>query len=103
MKKQWADASHVGKITISVLNKLSAEFHKEIVKEEKNFEILLKLAGAMGYQSQIYGALQKNHEISERLDAVEKTMSTATAESLAMGQSPIIIAEADLRVKAEFQ
>ena len=103
MRKTWADASHVGKITISVLNFLSAEFHKEMRKDEKNYEILLKLAGSIGYQSQIYGALQKNHDISQRLDAVEKTMSTATTETLAMGMSPVRIADDDLRVNAEFK
>jgi len=103
MKKQWADASHVGKITISVLDNLSKLFHMELKKEDSDFTVLLKLGGAIGYQAQIYSALQKNHDISQRLDNVEKTMSVANAETLAMGMSPVRIAEDDLRVRADFK
>lgn len=103
MKKGWADPEHVGKITINIIDTLSKEFNIESKKEEKDKELLLKIAGGIGYQSNIYSGLQKNHDFAKRLVAIEDTLSVADAETLAMGQSPVIIAEDDLRVRAEFK
>jgi len=105
MKKQWTDANHVGKIAISILNTLSKEFHIEAKKseEDRDIEKMIKISGSVGYQAQQYSNLQKNHEFAKRLEVVEHTMSTADAETLAMGQSPVIIAELDQRVNSELK
>jgi len=95
--KSWASPYHVGKITISILDKLSAEFHKEFAKEEKNLETLMKLAGSIGYQSQIYNGIQKTHDFAKRVEKIEATLQVADPETLAMGLNPVIIAEQDQR------
>ena len=95
MNKTWAEPEHVGKITISILDTLTEEFHKESAKDEKDYSLLIKLASACGYQAQLYSSLWKNHEFSKRLQILEKAVNSATAEDLALGKNPAVIAEAD--------
>lgn len=99
MKKSWTSPEHVGKITISILNKLAAEFHKETSKadEDKDHDKILKLAGACGYQSQVYSGIQKIHDFAKRVEEIEKTLEKADPEMLAMGVSPVLIEENDQR------
>jgi len=95
MHKSWAEPEHVGKITISILDTLSREFHKEAVKDKPDYSLLVKLSSACGYQSQLYSGLQKHHEFAKRLQRIEKEMQSATAEDLALGKNPVLSAEAD--------
>ena len=95
--KSWSEPEHVGKVTISILNVLSREFHKEAVKDEPDHDLLVKLSSACGYQSQLYSGLQKNHEFAKRLQSIEKTIGTATAEELALGKNPVLSVEADTK------
>lgn len=97
MPKNWASADHVGKITISILNALTGEFHKANKAEEKDHGLLIKLSQACGYQAQLYSGLQKNIEYSRRLEELEKTVQHATPEELALGQNPVIQAEEELK------
>jgi hypothetical protein len=103
MKGTWADPGHVGKITISILDILSKEFHKAAKKEEteKDYDLIIKLSQAAGYQAQLYSGLQKSHEFARRLQSIEATLKTATPEGLAMGMSPVLQAEEEL--KTQFQ
>ena len=105
MRKSWAQPDHVGKIVISVLDKLAREFHKEFEKDanEKDFDKLIRLAQSCGYQSQIYSGLQKNHDMAIRIEKVEAFMQDADPEKLAMGNSPVLIAEEDQRSKFAFR
>ncbi len=93
MRKEWADPSHVGKITIRILDSLSAEFFKEMKKDDKDMDVAIKLSQAAGYQAQLYSGLQKSHEFSRRLQSIEKTLANATPEDLALGQSPALLAD----------
>jgi len=97
--KVWADPDHVGKITVSIMNILSAHFHKEAKKseEDQNFDKLIKLSQACGYQAQLYSGLQKSHEFARRLDRIDKVLQSATPEDLALGQNPVIIEENEIR------
>jgi len=101
MKNGWADPEHVGKITISILDILTKEFHKANKKadDEKDFDLIIKLSQAAGYQAQLYSGLQKSHEFARRLQSIEKVMQTANPETLALGQNPVIIAEEELKSK----
>jgi hypothetical protein len=101
MNKEWTDADHVGKVVVSHLNFLSKEFHKHIQKpdEEKNYDLIIKLSSAAGYQAQLYSGIQKNHEFAKRLQSIERSMSKATPEDLAYKQNPVIIAEEELKSK----
>lgn len=99
MRRSWTSPEHVGKITISILNELSKEFHKEAAKpdEEKDGDKLLKIAGACGYQSQVYSGIQKTFDMARRIEEVEKVLERADPEMLAMGANPVTIAEEDQR------
>ena len=99
MTKVWADPDHVGKITVSIMNTLSAYFHKEAKKseEDQDFDKLIKLSQACGYQAQLYSGLQKSHEFARRLDRIDKVLETATPETLALGLNPVVLADADRR------
>ena len=99
MSKNWAEPEHVGKITISILNVLTKEFHKEAEKESPDHKLLVKLSSACGYQSQLYSGLQKNHEFAKRLQSIEKFTIMATAEEIALGNNPVVIAEAEKESK----
>ena len=99
MKKTWADPEHVGKVTIRILDTLSGQFFKEMKKEDKGMDLAIKLSQAAGYQAQLYSGLQKSHEFSRRLQSIEKTLSNATAEDLALGQNPVLISETDTESK----
>jgi len=90
MNKNWAEPEHVGKITISILNTLTSEFHKESAKDEKDYSLLIKLASACGYQAQLYSSLWKNHEFSKRLQILEKNFQRTDSVYL---DSPVVIAE----------
>ena len=99
--KEWTDPEHVGKVTVSHLNLLSGAFHKEMKKsdEEKNYDLIIKLSQAAGYQAQLYSGLQKNHEFAKRLQSIEKTLSRATPEDLSLGLNPVLQAESELKAQ----
>ena len=101
MTKAWADPDHVGKITVSIMNILSKHFHKEAKKseEDQDFDKLIKLSQACGYQAQLYSGLQKSHEFARRLDRIDKVLETATPETLALGLNPVVIEENEMRSK----
>ncbi len=101
MNKNWAEPEHIGKITISILNTLTSEFHKESAKDEKDYSLLIKLASACGYQAQLYSSLWKNHSLSERLQNLEKDIQSATPEDLALGRNPAVIAEEERKSRLE--
>jgi len=101
MNKTWAEPSHVGKVTISILDIFAREFHKESGKDQIDHNLLIKLGGACGYQAQLYSGLQKNHEFAKRLQRIEKEVQNADAESIAMGQNPVLSAEADTKSKLD--
>ena len=48
MNKTWAEPSHVGKVTISILDILAREFHMESGKDQIDHNLLIKLGGACG-------------------------------------------------------
>ncbi len=99
MKQGWADPDHVGKVTVSILDVLAKAFHRESAKseDERDYEKLIKLSQATGYQAQLYSGLQKSHEFARRLQSIEKTLETATPEDLAFGLNPVLAAEAELK------
>ena len=99
MKKGWARPEHVGKITIAILDKLSAKFFEEVNKEDPDFKLLISLSQAAGYQAQLYGGLQKTHDYAKRIEKIEKFMEHADPELLAMGLNPVVIHDSDQRVK----
>ena len=104
MKRDWADPSHVGKITVSHLNLLSKAFHKQMSKaeEEKDYDLIIKLSQAAGYQAQLYSGLQKSHEFSRRLESIEKQMGQIKMDDI-MLQNPILTAEAEIKSQIEFK
>ena len=77
MVDDWTDPAHVGKISVSIMDKLYEIFEKEAKKEDEeiNLDVLIKLSQATGYQAQVYSGLQKNHEFAKRLQSIEKTLS----------------------------
>jgi hypothetical protein len=77
MAEEWTDPSHVGKISVSIMDILFTEFKKESEKDEDTQDIdkLIKLSQATGYQAQVFSGLQKNHEFAKRLQSVEKLLS----------------------------
>ena len=101
MNKTWVNVSHVGKITISILDALAGEFHKEACKDQIDHGKLVKLASACGYQAQLYSGLQKNHEFAKRLQNIEKELQSATSEDLALGRNPAVIAEEEEKSKLD--
>ncbi len=101
MQKRWNNANHVGKVTISILNVLTREFHKEAVKENPDHSLLVKLGSACGYQSQLFSSLQKNHEFAQRLQNIEEQLGTTSAEDLALGKNPVVSAEADTKSRLD--
>jgi hypothetical protein len=104
MAKGWATAEHVGHVTISILDVLAKEFHKANAKgEDKDHALLIKLSQAVGYQSQLYSGLQKSIEYAKRLEEVEKVVQHASAEDLALGQSPVLQAEDELKKDEAFR
>lgn len=103
MPKGWVPAEHVGKITTSILDILAREFFKESKNKELDHGMLIKLSQACGYQAQLYSGLQKNIEYANRLESVEKTISGATPEDLAMGNNPVLQEEANLKTKEQLR
>ena len=74
---------------------LAEEFHIEASKPtgEKDHSLMVKLSQAVGYQSQLFSALQKSHEFARRLNAVEKSTSMLSPEELAYKFNPTVIAD----------
>jgi hypothetical protein len=95
MVKDWTSPEHVAKIGLSIMHVLAEEFHIEAKKPtgEKDHSLMVKLSQAVGYQSQLFSALQKSHEFARRLNAVEKSTQHITAEELALLHNPVVIAE----------
>jgi len=93
--KQWTSPEHVGKVCVGILDVLSGEFYKENKKkeDEKDFDKLIKLSSACGYQAQIYSGLQKSHEFARRLSSLEKDIQKSIPEDFAYSQNPVIAAE----------
>ena len=84
MVDEWTDPTHVGKISVSIMDVLFAEFEKEAKKEDdtKDFDKLIKLSQATGYQAQVFSGLQKNHEFAKRLQSIERTLTGEKALEL---------------------
>jgi hypothetical protein len=101
MNKTWSDVDHVGKITISILDSLTKEYNLELEQDNPDLTLLVKLASAVGYQAQLYSSLYKNHEISKRIDYLEKQMKGLGAQDMAMLYNPVVIAEDDERNRLE--
>lgn len=93
----WARPDHVGKITVAMLDVLSEEFFVESKKQDRDFEKLIKISQAAGYQAQLYNGLQKNFDFAKRVEEIEEIVRNADPEKLAMGNSPVLVAEEDLR------
>ena len=95
MVKEWASAEHVAKIGLSIIEVLAKEFHVEAAKPspEKDHSLMVKLSQAVGYQCQLYSALQKSHEFARRLKQVEKDTRMLSPEELAYKHNPVVIAE----------
>jgi hypothetical protein len=88
--KTWDSVEHVGKVTISILNLLSKEFHKEAKKEKPDYSLLTKLSSACGYQAQLYSGLQKNHEFAKRLEEIENSMKKEVRDKSILEKYPPI-------------
>ena len=93
--KDWTSAEHVAKIGLSIMHVLAEEFHIEASKPtgEKDHSLMVKLSQAVGYQSQLFSALQKSHEFARRLEAVEKATSMLSPEEIAYKFNPTVMAE----------
>jgi|TARA_R110000744_G_scaffold204995_3_gene323745 isopenicillin N synthase-like dioxygenase len=80
MQESWTDPSHVGKISISIMDTLADEFFKESQKpdDEKDHALMIKLSQAVGYQSQVYSTVQKNHDFARRLKMIEGELLQTT-------------------------
>lgn len=103
MKREWSEPSHVGKVTIRILDILSGEFFKEMKKETRDMDLAIKLSQAAGYQCQLYSGLQKSHEFARRLQSIEKTLANATPEDLALGQNPALLADMEKENKQSWR
>jgi len=86
--KTWDSAEHVGKVTISILNILSKEFHKEAKKDNPDYGLMTKLGSACGYQAQLFSGLQKNHEFAKRLDEIEDSIKKDIREKAVLEKFP---------------
>ena len=97
--KDWTSAEHVAKIGLSIMHVLAEEFHIEASKPtgEKDHSLMVKLSQAVGYQSQLFSALQKSHEFARRLNAVEKATHHISPEDLAYRNNPVVIEEQRLK------
>ena len=95
MVRNWESAEHVAKIGLSIMHVLASEFHIEAGKPigEKDHSLMVKLSQAVGYQSQLFSALQKSHEFARRLQQVEKATRMLSPEELAYKHSPVLLAE----------
>ena len=93
--KDWQSAEHVAKIGLSIMHVLAQEFHIEAAKPsaEKDHSLMVKLSQAVGYQSQLFSALQKSHEFARRLQNVEKATRMLSPEELAYKHNPVVLAE----------
>ena len=93
--RDWASAEHVAKIGLSIMHVLAQEFHIEAAKPtgEKDHSLMVKLSQAVGYQSQLFSALQKSHEFARRLQQVEKATRMLSPEELAFKHNPALLAE----------
>jgi hypothetical protein len=105
MKKDWAEPSHIGKICVRVIEVLSKEFNVEAKKplEERDFDKLIRVGGAIGYQAMNYNSLQKSHETHQRIKNLEKQLIRVDMESIAMQESPVLFEESKLQAQAEFR
>ena len=101
MRKEWSSPEHVGKIVISHLHLLSGEFHKKMKEpdEEKDYDLIIKLSSAAGYQAQLYSGIQKQHEFARRLQRIEKELTTSHDPNSLLSKNPVINAEVDLQVQ----
>ena len=99
MDKEWTDAYHIGKVVVSHLNFLSKEFHKHVQKpdDQKDYDLIIKLSSAAGYQAQLYSGIQKSHEFAKRLQSIERQLSKTTPEDLIYSNNPVIIAEEEIK------
>ncbi len=103
--KIWTDDDHVGKVVVSLLDKLTASFHihNDKPEDEKDYDLIIKLSSAAGYQAQLYSGLKKSHEFARRLQAIEKALRRATPEDFAMAHNPVLLAESEQQVQDEFK
>ncbi len=95
--RDWTAAEKMGKISVSIIEKLAGEFHRQSKAITPNYELMMKLSQATAYQTTVYSSLQKNHEYERRLQYVEKTVKGIDPSDLAMKNSPILSAEDELR------
>ena len=93
--RDWTSAEHVAKIGLSIMEVLAKEFHIEAGKPsaEKDHSLMVKLSQAVGYQSQLFSALQKSHEFARRLGQVEKAARMLSPEELAYKHNPVLLAD----------
>ena len=93
--KDWTSAEHVASIGLSIMHVLATEFHIEAAKPigEKDHSLMVKLSQAIGYQSQLFSALQKSHEFARRLNAVEKSTAMLTPEELDYKFNPVVLSD----------
>jgi hypothetical protein len=105
MKRSWAEPEHIGKICVSVIDVLSREFHIESKKprDEQDYDKLIRIGGAIGYQAMNYNSLQKSHEFAARMKTIEKKLQQFNPEEIAMQHSPVLKEEETLKAQAEFR
>ena len=74
---------------------LAQEFHIEAKRptDERDHTLMVKLSQAVGYQSQLFTSLQKNHEFARRLMQVEKATRIISPEDLAYKNNPTLLAD----------
>jgi len=103
--RDWTAAEKMGKISVSIIEKLTRAFHIESNKPdgEKNYDLMIKLSQATAYQTTVYSSLQKNHEYERRLQRVEKTVKGIDPSDLAMKNSPILSAEEEMKSKEKLR
>lgn len=95
MAREWTSAQQIAQLGLSIMYELAKEFHIEASKPtaEKDHNLMIKLSQAVGYQSQLFTSLQKNHEFAKRLVQVEAATQIISPEDLAYRNTPMLLAE----------
>ena len=99
--RDWTSAEHMGKIGVSIIDKLATEFHKAANKYDH--DLMIRLAQATAYQMTVYSSIQKSHEYEKRLIRVEKTVRHLDPSDLIMKYNPVITADDELEINEKYK
>ncbi len=103
MARDWTSAQQIAQLGLSIMYELAKEFHIEASKPsaEKDHNLMIKLSQAVGYQTQLFTSLQKNHEFAKRLVQVEAQTQIISPEDLAYKHNPALMAEQEKEKELE--